>query len=60
MRAEIEGVINENIETLTAQVSNAGAAVKAGNMAKLSKAIGIIEKVARVIGTLIRAIENER
>lgn len=60
MKPDVQRVINEQVETLEAQLGNAAEAAATGDVDKLEKALSIIEKVARVILTVLGALSGLR
>jgi hypothetical protein len=56
MKPEVKDAIAEQVTTLGAQFDNAVAALGAGDISKLEKALSIIEKVARIVLVVIGAL----
>lgn len=60
MKPEVQRVISEQVETLEAQLGNVSEAVATGDVDKLTKALAIIEKVARVVLAVLGALSGLR
>lgn len=60
MKEEIRTAIGEQVTTLAEQSKNAFDAVADGDVARLEKALSIIEKVARIVLVVIGALGQAR